>query len=57
MARRIYDQNQDIRSAHERYTGQTINTNVALAAWLKIAPPPAEYFQNYAESDIKVTVI
>jgi len=57
MARRIYDQNQDIRSARERYAGQKINTNAALAAWLKIAPPPAEYFQNYAESNIKVTVI
>jgi hypothetical protein len=57
MARRIYDQNADIRKARENYKGQTINTNVALAAWLKIAAPPADYFQNYAESDIKVTVI
>ena len=57
MARRIYDQNADIRKARENYKGQTINTNVALAAWLKIAVPPAEYFQNYAASDIEVTVI
>jgi hypothetical protein len=57
MARRIYDQNADIRKARENYKGQTINTNVALAGWLKIAPPPEEYFQNYAASDIEVTVI
>jgi hypothetical protein len=57
MARRIYDQNTDIKKARENYKGQTINTNVALAAWLKIVPPAAEYFQNYAESDIEVTVI
>ena len=57
MARRIYDQNQDIRLARERYSGKTINTNVVLAARLYIATPPAEYFQRYAESDIKVTLI
>jgi hypothetical protein len=57
MARRIYDQNADIRKAREHYKGQTINTNVALAAWLKLAPPPEQYFQNYAASDIKVKVI
>lgn len=57
MARRIYDQNQDIRLARERYPGKTINSNVALAARLYIAAPPAEYFQRYAESDIKVTLI
>lgn len=57
MARRIYDQNQDIRLARERYSGKTINSNVVLAARLYIATPPAEYFQRYAESDIKVTLI
>jgi hypothetical protein len=57
MARRIYDQNQDIRLARERYPGKTINSNVVLAARLYIATPPAEYFQRYAESDIKVTLI
>jgi len=57
MARCIHDQNVDIRQASNLYPGQIVNTNVSLAAWLKIAPPPAEYFQNYAESNIKVTVI
>ena len=57
MTRIIEDQNADIRKARENYKGQTINTNVALAAWLKITPPSGEYFQNYAESDIEVTVI
>jgi hypothetical protein len=57
MAQRIHDQNMGIRRALETYPGQTINTNVALAAWLKLAPPPEQYFQNYAASDIKVKVI
>ena len=57
MAKRIHDQNMGIRQALDTYPGQVINTNVALAAWLKIAPPPEEYFQNYAASDIKVKVI
>jgi hypothetical protein len=57
MARRIYNQNQDIRLARERYSGKTINSNVVLAARLYIATPPEEYFQRYAEYDIKVTLI
>ena len=57
MARIIKSQNAAIRKAAQEYPSQTPATNLQLARMLNIAIPPAQYRQNYAESDIKVTVI
>ena len=57
MAEIIKRQNAAIRLACREYPGQTPETNLQLARMLGIKIPTREYRQNYAESDIKVTVI
>jgi hypothetical protein len=57
MAEIIKRQNAAIRQACDEYPGQTPKTNLQLARMLGIKIPAHEYRQNYAESDIKVTVI
>ena len=57
MAQIIRRQNAAIRRARQEYPGQTPETNLQLARMLGIQIPDREYYQNYAESDIKVTVI
>jgi hypothetical protein len=55
MAQIIADQNRDILAAWgDQYL---LGNNLLLAKTLGIEPPPAEYYQDYKESDIKVTVI
>ena len=57
MSEIIKRQNAAIRKAKQEYPGQTPETNLQLARMLGIQIPDKEYYQNYAESDIKVTVI
>jgi hypothetical protein len=55
MALHIKRQNQDIEQAMQGH--QQVSNNRQLASLLDIAPPPEEYWQNYAASDIKVTIL
>jgi hypothetical protein len=55
MAGIIAQQNADILTAWG--DSYLLGNNRLLATTLKIAQPPAEYYQEYKESDIKVTVI
>jgi hypothetical protein len=57
MATIIRQQNAGIVAAQCRYSGQNPLTNHELASLLNIAPPPAEYAQDYGQSNIRVTVI
>ena len=53
----IKQQNQGIIDACLKYSGTPITDNLGLATALGISPPPVEYYQNYDQSDIRVTVI
>lgn len=57
MAKKIYQQNQGIQAAAWRYPQRQARTNRELARILNIAQPPAEYEQDYVQSDIRVRVI
>jgi len=57
MALRIQQQNAGIVSAALRYPGRTPLTNLQLSSMLNISQPPAEYYQDYGASDVRVTVI
>lgn len=57
MANAIRDENAGNRQAAREWPGQTVATNLQLSRLLKLADPPAQYRQDYATSDIKVTVI
>ena len=57
MATIIRQQNAGIVAAQRRYSGRNPLTNHELASLLNIAPPPAEYAQDYGQSNIRVTVI
>jgi hypothetical protein len=57
MAVSIAAQNHGIVSAALRYPGKTPLTNHMLCDMLKIAQPPQEYYQDYGQSDVRVTVI
>jgi len=57
MAKRIKEQNIDIRKAQVSYPGHPIDTNITLSKLLKITTPPFEYFQNYMKIKITVTLI
>jgi len=60
MAVHIKQQNLDIQQAWNRYHSRTYNiieNNFQLAEACGIEPPGAEYYQNYAESDIRIKVI
>jgi len=57
MATIIRQQNAGIVAAQRRYSGQNPLTNHELASLLNIAQPPAEYAQDYGQSNVRVTVI
>jgi hypothetical protein len=57
MSRIIAEQNRDIEQAMHDYNGTNPLSNRALAQQLGLEPPPLQYAQNYAVSDIKVKVI
>ena len=57
MAKIIEAQNIGIVNGALNYPGKTPSNNVQLCTMLGIELPPAEYSQDYAQSDIKVTVI
>ena len=57
MARIIKSQNKDILAAWWKYAGRVVSDNTQLAQALNIAPPPKEYSQDYAVSDVRVMVI
>ena len=57
MAAAIVQENNGNRQAAREYPGQVIETNRQLARTLGIAVPGDNYYQDYAKSDIKVTVI
>jgi hypothetical protein len=57
MAKVIADQNQDIFQAQHRYFCREVFTNRDLAGRLGLEYPPEEYFQDYEQSDIRVSVL
>ena len=57
MATIIKEQNQGIVNAMLTYKGSAPLTNHALCKLLKIDLPPKEYFQDYGQSDVRVTLI
>jgi hypothetical protein len=57
MAAAIVRENNGNRQAAQEYPGQVAETNRQLARILGIAVPADNYYQDYAKSDIKVTVI
>ena len=57
MAKIIQQQNRGITAAAMKYPGKNPLTNDQLCSMLGIEPPPAEYSQDYGQSDIRVTVI
>jgi hypothetical protein len=57
MSRIIEDQNKDIETGMYEWPGRDARNNLELARALALEPPPVEYWQNYAEADIKVKVI
>ena len=57
MAQRIQEENKGIQQAASDYPIRTANTNKGLARALAIAEPPAEYTQDYIQSNIRVRVI
>jgi hypothetical protein len=56
MAQRIKQENSGIINARLKYSGSSPIDNLGLAGILGIEPP-AEYSQNYGQSDVRVTVI
>lgn len=57
MAGIIKQQNSGIVAAQRRYSGRNPFNNQDLAGLIGIAQPPAEYAQDYGQSNIRVTVI
>jgi len=57
MSHIIAEQNRDIEQVMYDYNGVEPLSNRALAQQLGLEPPPLQYAQNYAVSDIKVKVI
>jgi hypothetical protein len=57
MAGIIKQQNRGIIDARLKYMGSTPTDNLRLANILGITAPPDEYYQNYGQSDVRVTVI
>ena len=57
MAAIIKQQNNGLVKAEMKYPGRNPLDNIMLCNMLNIQPPPAEYKQNYATSDVRVTVI
>jgi len=56
MAQRIKQQNQNLVKAMMNSAGCNPLDNVMLAKTLNIKPP-VDYYQNYGQSDVRVTVI
>jgi hypothetical protein len=57
MAGIIQRQNEGIVAAQRRYSGRNPLNNHDLADLLGIAQPPAEYAQDYGQSNVRVTII
>ena len=57
MAGIIKKQNRGITAAAMKYAGRNPLTNDQLCTMLGIEPPPADYSQDYGQSDVRVTVI
>ena len=57
MAKIIQRQNRGIIASSMIYPGKNPLTNNQLCTMLGIEPPPAEYSQDYGQSDVRVTVI
>ena len=57
MASIIQQQNQGIITARLKHMGSGPLDNNGLAKTLGIESPPSEYYQNYGQSDVRVTVI
>lgn len=57
MATCIKKENEGNRQAAKNWPAQEVKTNLQLARWLGLKDPPAQYYQDYDLSDIKVTVI
>lgn len=57
MAECIRQENEGNRRAVKEWPGRTVETNLQLARVLGIELPTKEFYQDYAKSDIKVTVI
>ena len=57
MAKIIQQQNRGITAAAMKYPGRNPLTNNQLCTMLGIEPPPAEYSQDYGQSDVRVTII
>lgn len=57
MSAAIQKENEGNRRAAQEYPGHVVETNRQLARILGIAVPNKMYYQDYIQSDIKVTVI
>ena len=57
MASIIRQQNSGIVAAQRKYPGRNPLNNHELASILGISTPSSEYYQNYGQSDVRVTVI
>ena len=57
MAKIIQQQNRGITAAAMKYPGRNPLTNNQLCTMLGMEQPPAEYSQDYGQSDVRVTVI
>lgn len=57
MAECIRKENAGNRKAIREYPGKKVTTNRQLARTLNIALPSSQYYQDYVQSDIEVTVI
>ena len=57
MAKIIQQQNRRITAAAMKYAGRNPLTNNQLCTMLGMKQPPAEYSQDYGQSDVRLTVI
>ena len=57
MAQKIKEQNEGIQTAAWKYPRRQPLTNQELARMLGIAQPPEEYYQAYAQNNIRVKII
>lgn len=57
MAQHIHRENAGNRRAAREWPSRTVETNLQLSRLLGLADPPQQYQQNYATSDIKVTIL
>lgn len=57
MAQHIHRENAGNRRAAREWPSRTVETNLQLSRLLGLADPPQQYQQDYATSDIKVTIL